>query len=240
MKIFARLTGGNTSVGSASTSGGGGGGGLSTATAGTSAGGTTTSSSSNRKNAGNKDKVIDSSATSSKIHASENQAILKGSDDGIGGSDDSKLLILTTSNGLETALVPPPLQPIEVDLINKILPRELLIRVFSYLDVVDLCRCAQVSKVKRNKKLSIKKYFYFYLDVFFFVNKKIKSWNALALDGSNWQYIDLLDFQKDVNTIVLENIAKRSNEFLKAIRLENCQSIQDEAIRYVFIFVNRK
>ena len=33
------------------------------------------------------------------------------------------------------------------DLINKKLPKELLIRVFSYLDVISLCRCAQVSKV---------------------------------------------------------------------------------------------
>lgn len=43
-------------------------------------------------------------------------------------------------------------------------------RIFSYLDVVSLCRCAQVSK----------------------------AWNVLALDGSNWQRIDLFDFQRDV------------------------------------------
>lgn len=54
--------------------------------------------------------------------------------------------------------------------INKKLPKELLLRIFSYLDVVSLCRCAQVSK----------------------------TWNVLALDGSNWQRIDLFDFQKDV------------------------------------------
>lgn len=54
--------------------------------------------------------------------------------------------------------------------INKKLPKELLLRIFSYLDVVSLCRCAQVSK----------------------------AWNILALDGSNWQRIDLFDFQKDV------------------------------------------
>ena len=28
--------------------------------------------------------------------------------------------------------------------INKILPKELLLKIFSYLDVVSLCRCAQV------------------------------------------------------------------------------------------------
>jgi hypothetical protein len=36
---------------------------------------------------------------------------------------------------------------LEIDLINKILPKELIIRVFSYLDIISLCRCAQVSKV---------------------------------------------------------------------------------------------
>ncbi|XP_063233472.1 uncharacterized protein LOC134537110 isoform X2 [Bacillus rossius redtenbacheri] len=54
--------------------------------------------------------------------------------------------------------------------INKKLPKELLLRIFSYLDVVSLCRCAQVSR----------------------------AWNVLALDGSNWQRIDLFEFQKDV------------------------------------------
>ncbi|XP_015121775.1 F-box/LRR-repeat protein 20 [Diachasma alloeum] len=54
--------------------------------------------------------------------------------------------------------------------INKKLPKELLLRILSYLDVVSLCRCAQVSK----------------------------AWNVLALDGSNWQRIDLFDFQRDV------------------------------------------
>lgn len=43
-------------------------------------------------------------------------------------------------------------------------------RIFSYLDVVSLCRCAQVSR----------------------------AWNVLALDGSNWQKIDLFEFQTDV------------------------------------------
>ena len=38
-------------------------------------------------------------------------------------------------------------EPIEFDLINKMLPKELLIRIFSHLDTVSLCRCAQVSKV---------------------------------------------------------------------------------------------
>lgn len=56
------------------------------------------------------------------------------------------------------------------DEISKKLPKEILFRIFSYLDVVSLCRCAQVSKY----------------------------WNLLALDGSNWQKIDLFDFQRDI------------------------------------------
>ena len=43
-------------------------------------------------------------------------------------------------------------------------------RVFSFLDIVSLCRCAQVCKY----------------------------WNILALDGSNWKRIDLFSFQVDV------------------------------------------
>lgn len=39
-------------------------------------------------------------------------------------------------------------QSVEQNLINKKLPKELIIRIFSYLDLVSLCRCAQVSKVK--------------------------------------------------------------------------------------------
>lgn len=67
--------------------------------------------------------------------------------------------------------------------INKKLPKELILRILSYLDVVSLCRCAQVSKL----------------------------WNVLALDGSNWQRIDLFDFQRDVEVFknnMLELIIK--------------------------------
>ncbi|KAL8165558.1 UNVERIFIED_CONTAM: F-box/LRR-repeat protein 2 [Gekko kuhli] len=64
-------------------------------------------------------------------------------------------------------------------LINKKLPKELLLRIFSFLDIITLCRCAQVSK----------------------------SWNILALDGSNWQRIDLFNFQTDVENIHSEQAA---------------------------------
>ena len=91
---------------------------------------------------------------------------------------------------------------VTVDMINKQLPRELIIRIFSFLDIVSLCRCAQVSKY----------------------------WNQLALDGSNWQYVDLFTFQRDVTLLVVENLARRCGEFLKGLRLENCRSLTDEAI----------
>ena len=74
-------------------------------------------------------------------------------------------------------------------LINRRLPKELLLRVFSHLDVVTLCRCAQVSK----------------------------SWNVLALDGSNWQRVDLFDFQTDIEGMVVENMAKRCGGFLRKL-----------------------
>ncbi|XP_014668318.1 PREDICTED: F-box/LRR-repeat protein 20-like [Priapulus caudatus] len=88
-------------------------------------------------------------------------------------------------------------------MINKKLPKELLLRVFSYLDVVSLCRCAQVSKY----------------------------WNILALDGSNWQRVDLFEFQCDIEGVVLENLSKRCGGFLKKLSLLGCQIVGDGAMR---------
>uniref|UniRef100_A0A8C4QAX6 F-box and leucine-rich repeat protein 2 n=1 Tax=Eptatretus burgeri TaxID=7764 RepID=A0A8C4QAX6_EPTBU len=87
--------------------------------------------------------------------------------------------------------------------INRKLPKELLLRIFSYLDVVSLCRCAQVSKF----------------------------WNVLALDGSNWQKIDLFNFQRDVEGRVVENISKRCGGFLRQLSLRGCQGVGDAALR---------
>ncbi|KAF5281808.1 hypothetical protein FQA39_LY05022 [Lamprigera yunnana] len=87
--------------------------------------------------------------------------------------------------------------------INKKLPKELILRIFSYLDVVSLCRCAQVSKL----------------------------WNVLALDGSNWQRIDLFDFQKDVEGPIIENISRRCGGFLRQLSLRGCQSIADGSMK---------
>ncbi|CAF0843962.1 unnamed protein product [Adineta steineri] len=56
-------------------------------------------------------------------------------------------------------------------LLDTKLPKELILRIFSFLDYQSLCRCAQVSKY----------------------------WSTLALDGSNWQSIDLKSFQRDIH-----------------------------------------
>jgi hypothetical protein len=42
-------------------------------------------------------------------------------------------------------------------LLDKKLPKELLLRIFSFLDYQSLCRCAQVSKVKNSKIQFLKK-----------------------------------------------------------------------------------
>ncbi|CAF1445172.1 unnamed protein product, partial [Didymodactylos carnosus] len=88
-------------------------------------------------------------------------------------------------------------------LLDRKLPKELLLRIFSHLDYKALCRCAQVSKY----------------------------WNSLALDGSNWQSINLKGFQRDVEGSVLENLSKRCGTFLKRLNIENCRIITDMNMR---------
>ncbi|XP_028415799.1 F-box/LRR-repeat protein 20-like [Dendronephthya gigantea] len=90
-----------------------------------------------------------------------------------------------------------------IGLINRKLPGELVLRVFSFLDVVSLCRCAQVSKL----------------------------WNVLALDGSNWQRVDLFEFQRDISETVIQNLSRRCGGFLKRLGLKGCQSVGDGALR---------
>uniref|UniRef100_A0A2K6KHL7 F-box and leucine rich repeat protein 2 n=1 Tax=Rhinopithecus bieti TaxID=61621 RepID=A0A2K6KHL7_RHIBE len=87
-------------------------------------------------------------------------------------------------------------------LINKKLPKELLLRIFSFLDIVTLCRCAQISK----------------------------AWNILALDGSNWQRIDF-NFQTDVEGRVVENISKRCGGFLRKLSLRGCIGVGDSSLK---------
>lgn len=100
-------------------------------------------------------------------------------------------------------LTNPNYESVEENLMNKLLPKELILRIFSYLDVVTLCRCATVSKY----------------------------WNTLALDGINWQYVDLFDFQTDIKGSVVENLSRRCGSFLKNMSLENCKWISDDAIK---------
>ncbi|CAK7312243.1 F-box/LRR-repeat protein 2 [Vulpes lagopus] len=80
---------------------------------------------------------------------------------------------------------------------------ELLLRIFSFLDIVTLCRCAQISK----------------------------AWNILALDGSNWQRIDLFNFQTDVEGRVVENISKRCGGFLRKLSLRGCIGVGDSSLK---------
>ncbi|XP_003368243.1 F-box/LRR-repeat protein 2 [Trichinella spiralis] len=71
----------------------------------------------------------------------------------------------------------------EEGLMNRKLPEELILRIFSYLDIVSLCRCAQVCR----------------------------TWNILALDGSNWQNVDLFQFQKDIKTGSKKTLSQTKN-----------------------------
>lgn len=87
--------------------------------------------------------------------------------------------------------------------INQKLPKELLLRIFSYLDIVALCRCAQVSTY----------------------------WNSLALDGSNWQRVNLFAFQCGVEGKVVENLSKRCGGFLKELSLKGCENVEDHTLK---------
>ena len=52
----------------------------------------------------------------------------------------------------------------------------------------------------------------------------------LALDGSNWQEIDLFDFQLDISSEVVENLAFACKRFLKKLSLKGCKNITDTAL----------
>ncbi|CAJ0941271.1 unnamed protein product, partial [Mesorhabditis belari] len=93
--------------------------------------------------------------------------------------------------------------PMDGALINQALPKELILRIFSYLDVITLCRSAQTCRY----------------------------WNLLALDGSNWMEVNFFEFQRDIKGTVVENLAKRCGGFLKNLSLKGCESVQDNALR---------
>ena len=95
-----------------------------------------------------------------------------------------------------------------------------LSRIFSFLDIVTLCRCAQISKVEYCLAASVNERDE--LGSNNITTKRLgrqnitcsqwmcpshptssltstsQAWNILALDGSNWQRIDLFNFQTDV------------------------------------------
>ena len=104
-------------------------------------------------------------------------------------------------------------------MINRKLPKELLLRAFSFLDVVSLCRL--VEEEMRDFQI------YFEgqnIEISFCRCAQVsKTWNLLALDGSNWQQVDLFKFQVDIEGTVVENLAKRCGGFLKTLSLNGCQ-----------------
>ncbi|XP_003387849.2 PREDICTED: F-box/LRR-repeat protein 2-like [Amphimedon queenslandica] len=83
------------------------------------------------------------------------------------------------------------------------LPLDILLKVFSFLDVISLCRCAQVSK----------------------------KWHELALDGSNWQHVDFFDFQVDIEEQVVDRLSRRCGGFLRSLSLKGCEGVEDSAIK---------
>lgn len=88
------------------------------------------------------------------------------------------------------------------DLIDTILPKELLLRVYSFLDTVSLCRAAQVSKF----------------------------WNQLALDGQNWSCVNLFDFQVDITSSVIQRLSSRTGGFLNTLILKGCRTVTDDSL----------
>ncbi|KAJ7396612.1 F-box/LRR-repeat protein 20 [Pitangus sulphuratus] len=57
------------------------------------------------------------------------------------------------------------------------------------------------------------------------------AWNVLALDGSNWQRIDLFNFQTDIEGRVVENISKRCGGFLRQLSLRGCLGVGDSSLK---------
>lgn len=88
------------------------------------------------------------------------------------------------------------------NLIDSILPKELLLRVYSFLDTVSLCRAAQVSKY----------------------------WNQLALDGQNWSCVNLFDFQVDITSSVIQRLSSRTGGFLNTLILKGCRTVTDDSM----------
>lgn len=52
----------------------------------------------------------------------------------------------------------------------------------------------------------------------------------LALDGSNWQKVDLFNFQVAIEGRIVEHIAHRCGGFLKSLGLWGCKHVTDAAL----------
>jgi len=68
----------------------------------------------------------------------------------------------------------------------------------------------------------------------------IQYWNLLALDGSNWQHVDLFDFQLDIEGPVIDNLSFRFGGFLKSLSLKDCKSVADSSLRLVEQEINKR
>ncbi|EGW05288.1 F-box/LRR-repeat protein 20 [Cricetulus griseus] len=73
---------------------------------------------------------------------------------------------------------------------------------------------------------------------------RVPAWNVLALDGSNWQRIDLFDFQRDIESlshcelITDDGIRHLGNgacahDQLEVIELDNCPLITDASLEHL-------
>lgn len=71
----------------------------------------------------------------------------------------------------------------------------------------------------------------------------------LALDGSNWQHVDLFDFQTGIEVCggdgddlltttshpqeaVMMRLSARCGNFLRTLSLRGCEGVEDKAVRY--------
>uniref|UniRef100_A0A674CAZ9 F-box and leucine-rich repeat protein 2 n=1 Tax=Salmo trutta TaxID=8032 RepID=A0A674CAZ9_SALTR len=97
--------------------------------------------------------------------------------------------------------------------INKKLPKELLLRTDNTITFFSV-------------SLS-----FLFLTLSYFLSPSSQAWNVLALDGSNWQKIDLFNFQTDIEGRVVENISKRCGGFLRQLSLRGCLSVGDASMK---------
>ena len=98
------------------------------------------------------------------------------------------------------------------DLINY-LPRELLLKIFTHLDIASKCNSASVCR----------------------------AWNILANDGENWREINLFKYREPAasrmnNSTLIKILASRSNHFLTTLNLKGCSHITDSSMA---VIINR-